>query len=124
MPDLHGMYILLAEDNKLNSEIAQYFLLGAGAKVATAYTGKQAVDLFMRSGSMGLPLFDAILMDVTMPEMSGLEATKIIRASDHAQAATIPIIAQTANAFAEDVRKSHEAGMNEHKAIQVRQRIH
>lgn len=114
LDDLHGMNILRAEDNELNSEIAQYFLHNAGAKVTAAYNGKQAVDLFLQSGTGNIPAFDAILMDVQMPEMDGLEAAKQIRASKHKQAATIPIISQTANAFAEDIRKSHEAGMNEH----------
>ena len=114
LPDLKGMHILLAEDNDLNREIAEYMLTGAGATVTSARNGKQAVELFATSGQGSAPAFDAILMDIVMPEMDGLEAARAIRASAHPYAAQIPIIAQSANAFADDVRKSTEAGMNGH----------
>ena len=114
LPDLKGMHILLAEDNDLNREIAEYMLTGAGATVTSARNGKQAVELFATSGQGSTPAFDAILMDIVMPEMDGLEAARAIRASTHPDAAKIPIIAQSANAFTDDVRKSAEAGMNGH----------
>ena len=114
LPNLDGMRILLAEDNDLNREIADYMLTRAGAKVVCAVDGRQAVDKFLASGRGKAPAFDAILMDIVMPEMDGLNATRAIRASHHPQAATIPIIAQTANAFTDDVRKTYEAGMNGH----------
>ena len=114
LPDLKGMHILLAEDNDLNREIAEYMLTGAGATVTSARNGKQAVELFATSGQGSAPAFDAILMDIVMPEMDGLEAARAIRASAHPDAAQIPIIAQSANAFTDDVRKSTEAGMNGH----------
>ena len=113
---LDGMHILLAEDNELNHEIATYLLTRYGAVVSVAENGKQALDAFLASGTDGHPAFDAILMDVMMPEMDGLEATRHIRASGHPQAKTIPIIAQTANAFSEDVRAALAAGMNDHLA--------
>ncbi|WP_455502200.1 ATP-binding protein [Gemmiger sp.] len=114
LPGLQGMYLLLAEDNELNAEVARYLLEKAGATVMTAADGKQAVALFEASGQGEAQQFDAILMDVVMPGMDGLAATRAIRASSHPQAKTIPIIAQTANAFAEDVRRTREAGMNDH----------
>ena len=114
LPDLHGMHILLAEDNDLNREIAEYMLHQAGAKVTCAVNGRQAVELFKISGQGSAPAFDAILMDIVMPEMDGLDAARAIRALDRPDAATVPIIAQSANAFTDDVRKSTEAGMNGH----------
>ena len=116
LPDLSGMHILLAEDNDLNREIAEYMLTHAGAAVTCAVNGKQAVELFKKSGQGKNPAFDAILMDIVMPEMDGLDATRAIRALDRPDAATIPIVAQSANAFADEVRKSSEAGMNGHVA--------
>lgn len=101
-----------AEDNDLNREIAEYILTGAGAAVTSARNGRQAVALFEASGQGSVPVFDAILMDIVMPEMDGLQAARAIRASAHPGAATVPIVAQSANAFADDVRKSSEAGMN------------
>ena len=112
LPNLQGMHILLAEDNDLNREIAEYILTGAGAAVTSARNGRQAVALFEASGQGSVPVFDAILMDIVMPEMDGLQAARAIRASAHPGAATVPIVAQSANAFADDVRKSSEAGMN------------
>ena len=116
LPDLHGMRVLLAEDNALNSEIAQYLLHSAGAEVAAVENGQQAVAAFEASGEGDKPAFDAILMDVMMPEMDGLTAARTIRAGSHPQARSIPIIAQTANAFAEDVKQAIDAGMNDHIA--------
>ena len=116
LPSLKGMHLLLAEDNELNAEVARYVLEKAGATVRTAADGKKAVTLFLKSGKDGMPQFDAILMDVVMPVMDGLTAARTIRASDHPQAKTIPIIAQTANAFAEDVKRAIDAGMNTHVA--------
>lgn len=111
--DISGSHILLVDDNELNLEIAQFVLEDAGAKVTTALNGKIALDLFIESQ---VDTFDAILMDIMMPVMDGLEATRMIRASAHEKAKTIPIIAVTANAFKEDVEKVKEAGMNEHLA--------
>lgn len=101
-----------AEDNDLNREIAEYILTGAGAAVTSARNGRQAVALFEASGKGNVPVFDAILMDIVMPEMDGLQAARAIRALAHPGATTVPIVAQSANAFADDVRKSNEAGMN------------
>lgn len=109
--DIKGLKLLLVEDNGLNAEIAQTLLNDEGAEVTVVSDGKQAVDIF--SGNEP-GTFDAILMDVMMPVMNGLEATKAIRAMDREDAKTIPIIAMTANAFAEDARKCMAAGMNAH----------
>ena len=114
LPSLKGMHLLLAEDNALNAEVASYMPEKAGAAVTLAENGKQAVEQFEASGRNGAPAFDAILMDVMMPVMDGIAATRAIRASSHPQAKTIPIIAQTANAFAEDVKRALDAGMNNH----------
>jgi CheY-like chemotaxis protein len=110
---LKGMKVLLVEDNELNMEIAQELLEDEDIVVTTAENGKIAFDTFTQSPP---GTFEAILMDVMMPVMNGLEATKAIRASDHPEAKTIPIIAMTANAYAEDVSASLAAGMNEHVA--------
>ena len=109
--DISGMRILIAEDNLINREIAQSILEEAGAIVVTAEDGRQAADIFAASPEGS---FDAILMDVMMPVLDGLEAAREIRRMKRADAAVIPIIAMTANAFAEDRKKSAEAGMNEH----------
>lgn len=108
-----GLHLLLVEDNELNREIAQYMLEDAGAVVENAVNGQEAVDRF---ASCPAGTYDAILMDVMMPVMDGLQATRTIRAMDRPDARTIPILAMTANAFAEDVQKVKEAGMNEHLA--------
>lgn len=108
---LTGMKILLAEDNELNMEIAKFMLEDAGADVSTAYDGEEALKMYE-----GAPegRFDAVLMDIMMPNMDGYEATRAIRRSGRGDAATIPIIAVTAHAFDEDRRASLATGMNEH----------
>ncbi len=113
VPDdiLKGKQILLAEDNELNLEIAEFMLENAGVIVTSAQNGEEAVNIFEKSGEH---FFDLILMDVMMPVMDGLAATKKIRAMERSDAKTIPIFAMTANAFAEDIERSKKAGMNEH----------
>lgn len=108
---LAGMNVLLVEDNELNAEIAQALLESEGIIVTRAADGNEAVDLYV-----GRPAgsFDAILMDIMMPGMDGYEATRAIRLSEKADAADIPIIALTANAFAEDAKAAHDAGMSAH----------
>ena len=108
---IKGLHILLAEDNELNMEIAEFVLQNGGADVTKARNGQEAVELFRKSASGE---FDAILMDIMMPVMNGYEAAKKIRSLDREDAKTIPIIAMTANAFMEDRLKAKEAGMNEH----------
>ena len=108
---IKGLHILLAEDNELNMEIAEFVLQNVGADVTKAWNGQEAVELFRKSEPGG---FDTILMDIMMPVMNGYEAAKKIRSLDREDAKTIPIIAMTANAFTEDRLKAKEAGMNEH----------
>lgn len=108
---LAGMNVLLAEDNELNAEIAQALLESEGIVVTRAADGNKAVDLYV---SRPAGSFDAILMDIMMPDMDGYEATRAIRLSEKVDAADIPIIALTANAFAEDAKAAHDAGMNAH----------
>ena len=108
---LAGMSVLLAEDNELNAEIAQALLESEGIVVTHAADGNEAVDLYV---SRPAGSFDAILMDIMMPGMNGYEATRAIRLSEKADAADIPIIALTANAFVEDAKAAHDAGMNAH----------
>lgn len=108
-----GMSFLLAEDNELNAEIAKVLLEQEGASVIVAENGKKAVDMFSQSPA---GTFDAILMDMMMPVMDGLTATKTIRALNRPDAKIIPVIAMTANAFAEDAKKCIDAGMNAHIA--------
>lgn len=110
--DLTGLKILLAEDNDLNAEIAIVQLEELGMQMTRAADGEEAVRLFAENPQS---TFDLILMDVMMPKMNGYEATKAIRnLQNHPDADTIPIIAMTANAFAEDVQASLDAGMNGH----------
>lgn len=118
-PDsIQGVNLLLVEDNELNAEIAEVLLQDAGAHVTTVHNGKEAVDLFENSPA---GTFDAILMDVMMPVMDGLTATRNIRKMDREDAKTIPVIAMTANAFREDAKRCIDAGMNAHlaKPIQI-----
>ena len=113
---IRGMHILLAEDNELNMEIAEFMLQNEGAVVTKAWNGQEAVELFEKSRS---GKFDVILMDIMMPVMNGYEATKRIRSLDREDAKEVPIIAMTANAFTEDRIRAKEAGMNEHVAKPV-----
>lgn len=110
---IKGVNVLLAEDNELNMEIAEFVLESAGAKVIKAFNGKEALEIFKASEQGEI---DVILMDVMMPVMDGLEAARYIRRSNKENARDIPIIAMTANAFTEDRRRVLEAGMNEHLA--------
>ena len=115
---IKGMHVLLAEDNELNMEIAEFMLQNEGADVTKAWNGQEAVEVFKKSEPGE---FDVILMDIMMPVMNGYEATKMIRSLDREDAKAIPIIAMTANAFTEDRLRAKEAGMDEHiaKPIQV-----
>ena len=113
---IRGMHILLAEDNELNMEIAEFMLQNEGAVVTKAWNGQEAVELFEKSRS---GKFDVILMDIMMPVMNGYEATKRIRSLDREDAKEVPIIAMTANAFTEDRIRAKEAGMDEHVAKPV-----
>ena len=108
---LSGRKILLAEDQELNAEIATDFLEMTGAEVEWAKDGSEAVEMMSVSPD---GYYSLIFMDVQMPNMNGYEATKAIRAMDRQYAREIPIVAMTANAFAEDVQKCRKAGMNEH----------
>lgn len=108
---LQGLRVLLVEDNDLNAEIAQFTLGHAGAVVTHAKDGESAVEMFTASAPYE---YDVVLMDIMMPGIDGLEATCRIRALDREDAATTPIIAVSANAFADDRRLSREAGMDAH----------
>ena len=109
--DLAGRHILLAEDMAVNAEIMTMVLTMRNIEVDLAENGKIAVDLFEKSEE---GWYDAVLMDMRMPEMDGLEATKAIRDLDRSDAKKVPIIALTANAFDEDVQRSMQAGLNAH----------
>ena len=112
--DLHGLHVLLAEDNDLNAEIAVSLLEEQGMIVTRAADGKSALLQFCNTAP---GTFDLILMDIMMPEMNGYETTKAIRnLSDRPDGKEIPIIAMTANAFAEDVQAALDAGMDDHVA--------
>ena len=113
---IKGLHILLAEDNELNMEIAEFMLQNEGTVVTKAWNGQEAVELFRKSKPGE---FDVILMDIMMPVMNGYEATKKIRSLDREDAKVIPIIAMTANAFTEDRLRAKEAGMDEHIAKPV-----
>ena len=113
---INGRHILLAEDNELNMEIAEFLLQNEGAVVTKAWNGQEAVQIFEKSGPGE---FDVILIDIMMPVMNGYEAAKRIRSLDREDAQVIPIIAMTANAFTEDRMRAKEAGMNEHVAKPV-----
>ena len=108
---LQGAKVLLAEDNALNIEIAEFFLQEVGVRVTRAVDGRQAVEAFAASPE---GFYDAILMDVMMPVMDGCDAARAIRALDRPDAKTVPIFAMTANAFAEDRQKALAAGMTDH----------
>ena len=110
---LKGLHILLAEDNELNMEIAEFMIRNEGAVVTKAWNGQEAVERFRKSRPGEI---DVILMDIMMPVMSGYEATQIIRSMGREDAKVIPIIAMTANAFTEDRLRAKEAGMDEHIA--------
>lgn len=103
---IEGLHVLLVEDNELNMEIARFIIENEGARVICATNGKEAVDIYKNAPKS----FDIILMDIMMPEMDGLQATQVIRSFDH----DVPIVAMTANAFAEDKMKAKKAGMNAH----------
>ena len=113
---IRGLHILLAEDNELNMEIAEFMLQNEGAEVTKAWDGQEVVKIFEKSRSGE---FDVILMDIMMPVMNGYEAAKMIRSLDREDAKAIPIIAMTANAFTEDRLRAKEAGMDEHVAKPV-----
>ncbi len=110
---VNGAKILVVEDNDLNMEIVEFILRNHCADIVKAWNGREGVDIFA-SSSVGE--FDMILMDVMMPVMNGINAARAIRALNRADAATVPIIAMTANAFTDDREASAEAGMNEHLA--------
>ena len=119
--DLTGVNVLLTEDNELNAEITAVQLEEFGMNVERAVDGKNAVEVF-RNHPKGT--LDVILMDVMMPEMNGYEATKAIRAmNDRPDEKNIPIIAMTANSFAEDVQASLDAGMNDHIAKPINMNV-
>ena len=111
---MHDLYVLLAEDNDLNAEIAIALLEEKGMTVTRTVNGKSALTQF---GNTAPGTFNLILMDIMMPEMNGYETTKAIRnLPDRPDGKEIPIIAMTANAFAEDVQAALNAGMNDHVA--------
>ena len=115
--DISGLNLLLVEDNELNAEITEMLLSDEGANLTVARDGLQAVRMFQEKPE---GYFDAILMDIMMPVMDGLTATKTIRSLKHQDADTIPIIAMTANAFREDEEKCLAAGMNAHLAKPIK----
>lgn len=108
---IEGVRVLVAEDNDLNMEITEFVLSSVGAVVIKASNGQEAIEIFEKSE---VGEIDIILMDVMMPGVDGLAATRIIRSMSREDAKTIPIIAMTANAFSEDRLRAVEAGMNEH----------
>ncbi len=108
---LAGTHVLLVEDNEINMEIAEFYLASAGAAVDKAWNGREAVDMFAASDP---GFYSAVLMDLMMPEMDGLEATRVIRQMNRPDAKTMPIVAMTANAFDEDREKTRAAGMDAH----------
>ena len=108
---IKDLKILLVEDNELNMEIAEFLLKEEKMIVTKAWNGREAVEIFENSEP---GYFDVILMDLMMPQMGGLEATRRIRKMDREDAKSIPIFAMTANAFLDDIAQSKAAGMNEH----------
>ena len=119
---LAGMHILLAEDNDINMEIAEFYLTDCGATVNQAWNGQEAVEKFQNSAP---GTYQMILMDVMMPVLDGLAATRTIRALSHPDAKSIPILAMTAQTSPESIIECREAGMNEHigKPIEEQQLI-
>ena len=113
---MDGRLFLVAEDNELNAEILTEMLHMEGADCELAENGRKALELFQKSEPGH---YDMVLMDVQMPVMNGYEATRQIRACSHPEASTIPIVAMTANTFAEDVRDALDAGMDGHLAKPV-----
>ena len=111
--DFSGKSLLLAEDHPINQKVAELILEKTGAAITIVENGLQCTELFTGSAKGSC---DAILMDIQMPVMNGYEAAQAIRSSTHPQSATIPIIAMTANAFAEDIKNALSAGMNAHIA--------
>ena len=109
--NISDIHILLVDDNELNLDVAKELLESEGARVTTAWNGKEALDIF---ADEKVGTFDVIIMDIMMPVMNGLDATRSIRQLNKKDAQSIPIIAMTANAFREDIQKSLDAGMNEH----------
>ena len=116
---LQDIHVLLVEDNELNMEIAEFFLMNFGAKVTKAWNGKEAVDIFRESEAGD---FDLVFMDIMMPVMNGLEACRTIRELNRADAKSIPIAAMSANVLEEDIVRSREAGMNEHIGKPINER--
>ena len=112
-PSLDGLRVLLAEDQPINAEIAVAILEEAGASVDHAEDGSLAVRRFHESAE---GWYNVVLMDLRMPRMDGIAAARAIRAMERADAGTVPIIALTADAYAEDARRCLEAGMNAHMA--------
>lgn len=118
--NLKGSRVLLAEDNEINTFVARRILESQGIVVEHAENGKRAVELVEQNPE---GYFDAIVMDIRMPVMNGLDATRQIRAMNRADAQTVPIIAMTANAYEEDIRQSLEAGMNAHLAKPIEPQV-
>ena len=108
---IKGVNVLLAEDNELNMEIAEFLLTNAGAEIIRASNGKEAVEAFAKSG---VGEINVILMDIMMPVMDGLEATREIRTMNRSDASAVVIIAMTANAFTEDKTKALKSGMDDY----------
>lgn len=120
--DLAGRHVLLAEDNELNWEVARELLGALGLELTWAENGREAVDAFASSEPGA---FDAVLMDIRMPEMDGYQATRAIRALPRPDAVTVPVIAMTADAFSEDIERARDAGMDAHvaKPIDLRELV-
>ena len=111
LPKMNGLHVLVVDDNDTNLDVTEKILMSKGVDVVTALDGQEAIDAFVSHKGR----FDMIIMDVVMPVMDGLEATKRIRAMENIPSAkTVPIIAMTANAFYEDFEESFQAGMNAH----------